>query len=85
MEDGSNRIVTAALDYSFSLHWSCTQVLKGIRSPSSCQLLQQPVVPIGLLRGCGFTLHDILPSRVFLITGCGPFAAFTPLMGAREG
>lgn len=59
-----------------------------MRSPSSHQLLQQPVLPIRLLKGCGFTLYN--SSCMKCLPGCfsplngAPAAAFPPLTGARE-
>lgn len=89
MEDAPNRIFMAALAIIFHCIGHATQILKDMRSPSSHQLLQQPVLPIHLLRGCGFTLHNILctkclPGSFSPLTGAPP-AAFPPRTGAREG
>lgn len=44
-------------------------------SPSYCTLLQQPVLPVRLLRRCSFTLHNVL------YTNCLPGCS-SPLSGA---
>jgi len=89
MDDAPNRILMAALDYNFSLHWSHDSVTQEHEKSQLSSSAATTCAPLSFNQKIRFyraqhLVHQ-MPSRCFSPLNGAPAAAFPPRMGAREG